>query len=320
MPFGRILWAGIPVILVVGAITAVTYGKTHKETIIRVIETPLEVDEVLVKINKPPPPPPAPLEGSFLSLTGIGDNEVASEGFTLKRSADVRVYAMGEGMGGEMYDYGLILDADSRETVWEMDLHATEHAGGADKNRQIDEVVTLDAGSYLVYYVSDGSHSWSDWNDSKPHHPEAWGITLLTPDGVALGDAVGPYVPSADPATVALLTGIRDDENRSQKFSLDQETKIHVYAIGEGSFGEMHDFGWIENAETGRAVWEMTYNTSEHAGGGDKNRLFNGTIVLPAGEYVLRYRSDGSHSLEDWNVTPPTDPFSYGVTLKKVEG
>ncbi len=107
MPFGRILWAGIPVILVVGAIAAVTYGKTHKETIIRVIQTPLELDQVRVKIEQPPPPP---LAGSFLSLTGIGDHEVASEGFTLKHPMDVRVYAMGEGMGGRIFNLLRVVD------------------------------------------------------------------------------------------------------------------------------------------------------------------------------------------------------------------
>jgi hypothetical protein len=181
-------------------------------------------------------------------------------------------------------------------------------------------VISLDAGSYLVYYLSDGSHSWSDWNATKPDHPEAWGITLLALDGTAVSDAVEAYVPSSDPAVLAMLTAIRDDENRSKRFSLEQETKVQVYALGEGTFGEMHDFAWIQDAKTGRAVWEMTYNTSKHAGGAEKNRQYSGTIVLPAGDYVLRYRSDGSHSWEDWNDTPPTDQANYGVTLKKVEG
>jgi hypothetical protein len=319
MPLGRLLWAGIPVILVVGAIVAFTFGKRHKETIIRVIETPREVEAVRAKVLKRPPPPPK-LDGSFVSLTGIGDDEVASEGFVLKRPMDVRVLAIGEGMDGRMYDYGLILDADTREPVWVMELDETAHAGGAQKNRQVDELVSLKAGNYVVYYMSDGSHSWSDWNSAKPHHPEAWGISLLTPDGAPVGDAVEPYVPAADPQTVAMLIGIGDDENRSHRFTLEQETTVRVYAIGEGSSGEMYDYAWIENLETGRAVWEMTYNTSEHAGGGEKNRQFNGTIVLPAGEYVLRYKSDGSHSFEDWNVTPPYDKANYGVTLKKAEG
>jgi hypothetical protein len=59
---------------------------------------------------------------------------------------------------------------------------------------------------------------------------------------------------------------------------------------------------------------------TEHAGGGDKNRLYKGSIILPAGDYVLRYRSDGSHSLEEWNVNPPENPFDYGVTLTREEG
>jgi hypothetical protein len=304
----------------VGAIAAVTVGRGHKDTIVHVVDVvdvPRVVAPVVVKIKQPPP---TPMKGSFVALTGMGDDEMASQGFALSEPMEVRVYAMGEGSGGDMYDYGWIVDAADTETVWRMQYEDTEHAGGAQKNRMIDEVITLDAGAYMVYYVSDGSHSWSEWNSGAPSKQEAWGITLLSPSGVVDGETVGEYAVSSDPLVLARLIGIRDDANRSHKFALDEETQVRIYALGEGSSGEMYDFAWIQNVETGRAVWEMTHAMTEHAGGGDKNRLFEGTIVLPAGEYVLRYRSDGSHSTDNWNVSPPADLANYGVTLLRGKG
>ena len=40
----------------------------------------------------------------------------------------------------------------------------------------------------------------------------------------------------------------------------------------------------------------MTYRATEPAGGAPKNRRFDGVVTLPAGEYVLRYETDDSHS------------------------
>jgi len=81
----------------------------------------------------------------------------------------------------------------------------------------------------------------------------------------------------------------------------------------------MYDYGWIENASTGTVVWEMTYSMTFHAGGGRKNRSVNTTLLLEKGDYLLRYRSDDSHSYNDWNVEPPDDPEYWGITLYRDE-
>lgn len=81
----------------------------------------------------------------------------------------------------------------------------------------------------------------------------------------------------------------------------------------------MHDYAWIEAAPTGRVVWEMTYGVTEHAGGAKKNRVFDDTLRLEAGEYVVHYESDGAHSAERWNASPPSDPTGWGVTIRMVE-
>ena len=81
----------------------------------------------------------------------------------------------------------------------------------------------------------------------------------------------------------------------------------------------MHDYGWIENAETGRVVWEMSYRRTDHAGGARKNRLSDEVISLKKGEYIVFYETDDSHSFGDWNASPPYDPQSWGITIYKVE-
>jgi len=43
--------------------------------------------------------------------------------------------------------------------------------------------------------------------------------------------------------------------------------------------------------------------------------VYEGTVKLPAGSYVLHYRSDGSHSFDDWNDDEPDDPESWGITV-----
>ncbi len=48
--------------------------------------------------------------------------------------------------------------------------------------------------------------------------------------------------------------------------------------------------------------------------------MVNTTIILEKGSYRLRWRSDDSHSFGDWNVDPPDDPQSWGITLYRDEG
>ncbi len=99
-----------------------------------------------------------PAASTFVALTGLGDGEDAARGFTLRKSMDVRIYAIGEGRDGRMFDYGWIVGPSHRR-VWEMRYEDTEPAGGDAKNRLVDRVVHLEAGDYTVYFVTDDSHS-----------------------------------------------------------------------------------------------------------------------------------------------------------------
>jgi hypothetical protein len=253
-----------------------------------------------------------------LELTRVGDDERVSKGISVKSPVEFRVLCIGESTDEEMADYGWIMNAATREVVWDMNRERTEHAGGAKKNQMVDGTVRLEKGDYIVYYSTDDSHSYTEWNAGRPHEQDAYGITLWA---LRKEDAskVSIFEPGAykNEKMIAELVRISDDEQVSDEFTLDKETKLRIFALGEGVDGEMVDFGWIRNNDTGKVVWEMTYRSTEPAGGASKNRLFNDTIILPKGTYKLYYETDGSHSYRDWNATPPRDPERYGISLMK---
>ena len=98
---------------------------------------------------------------------------------------------------------------------------------------------------------------------------------------------------------------------------MDKDTNLRIFALGEGVDGDMVDYGWIKNTDTGKVVWEMTYRNTDAAGGASKNRMYNDTIILPKGSYKVYYETDGSHSYRRWNASPPRDPERYGISLLK---
>jgi hypothetical protein len=209
----------------------------------------------------------------------------------------------------------VILDAKTRQKVWVMDSDNSNHAGGASKNRFVDEIITLPKGSYIVQYNTDDSHAYGDWNSEPPFDPEHYGVTMYGVGEKFNTASVGKYVDQRDKNTLAQIIRVRDGENREQKFKLDKTTKIRVYAIGEGQGREMADWGWITDNKTGTTVWEMTYSMTFHAGGARKNRMVNTTIILDKGDYTLHFESDDSHAYKDWNSDPPEDPEYWGITL-----
>ncbi len=252
----------------------------------------------------------------LVDLTKVRDNEYLSKGFRLDEPMDLRIVCLGESGGRDMADYGWIINADTRETVWEMKDRNSEHAGGASKNRMTDQVVHFERGNYIAYYSTDDSHSYRDWNSNPPFDPEQWGLAIWTENEID-AKKVKTFKEDdiKDKNVIAQIIKIRGDEHLKKSFSLDKDTKIRIYAIGEGSGHDMSDYGWIENKDDGRVVWEMTYRTTDRAGGSTKNRMFNGTIQLPKGNYILYYETDDSHSYRNWNEDPPKDPEMYGITL-----
>ncbi len=254
----------------------------------------------------------------IVQITKVRDSDFASAGFTLSQDTKVRVYAIGEwDNDNEPADYGWIVNTKTHERVWRMDRSEAMHAGGAQKNRLVDELVTLPKGSYMAYYQTDGSHAYDDWNSDPPFDEDHWGLTIY-----GAGEAFDPRSVSAfkeeeEQSVIAQIIKVRDGRHERKTFKIERATKVRVYALGEAMDRDMYDYGWIEDAGTGKVVWEMTYRMTEHAGGADKNRMVSTVITLQPGEYELHYETDGSHSFNDWNDDPPEDRIHWGITVYK---
>lgn len=255
----------------------------------------------------------------IVNIDRVGDDAYESFGFTVKKELDIHINALGEGSDGDMYDYAWIINAKTRKIVWEMEYFDTDYAGGAEKNRIVDEVISLKPGNYIVNYVTDDSHSYRDWNSSAPFNGRDWGVRLYAIDENFRSGDVVEYNVEDDETVIVRINRVGDDDRVKARFTIEKAQDVHVYAIGEGSDNRMYDYAWIEDYETGRIVWEMSYRRTDRAGGAYKNRLFDGTVHLDAGKYIVFYESDDSHSFGAWNDDAPRDPINWGITISKLE-
>lgn len=258
----------------------------------------------------------------MLSIVRVGDDFQEVKPFRVTRDCQVRVYAIGECNPGssEFADYAWIEREGDDEPIWLMLENNTEPAGGAKKNRLADEVITLRKGDYLLGYVTDDSHSYGDWNATPPYDQKNYGVSLFA---AINGGSQPPIVELAEETesgdVLARVIRVGDDADETASFSLDQPTRVHIYALGEGLGNEMHDYGWIENSENGDIVWEMTYRRTKHAGGAEKNRKADTEILLDKGRYRVHYVSDGSHAFGSWNAEKPRNPQRWGITVSRAQ-
>jgi hypothetical protein len=258
---------------------------------------------------------PIPTADAFVTMTRMDDDELRWQRFTLARQVPLQIFALGEGSGQPMHDYGWIVDASGR-VAWTMRYADTQPAGGAEKNRVFAGTVTLPAGTYVAYFVTDGSHSYrGGWNSAEPMDAEYWGMTIAPAVPGRDAPAIKKMDDSepADPSVLARLTRVRADREEEAQFTLATRSNIRVYAVGEGQ-GDMNDYGYITD-RAGQEVWRMTFAETEPGGGARKNRRVNRMLSLEPGMYVAHFKTDRSHGWGDWNAPPPDDPLAWGMTL-----
>jgi hypothetical protein len=259
--------------------------------------------------------PPA---GEIAEFNVPGKNEFLHKGFTLTRETDLSIYAIGE--YSESYDLfvdgGWIVNADTHKKAWSMDKWNTEWAEGARKNRLFKDDITLPAGNYIAYYVTDDSHDPKTWNSAPPADPLNYGmvVSVTHPDDIK---NVLPFDEKINETPIVTITGVGNSAFEKQAFTLVKPAKVHILALGEKNYtgGDLADYGWIMNADNAEKVWVMTGDNTDFAGGAAKNCRFDGLIDLPAGDYIVYYRTDDSHAFGSWNAARPFDYRDYGISL-----
>jgi hypothetical protein len=292
-------------------------------------------------------------EPRIVALHGLDAQEVRHQGFSLPAAAKVHIYARGGAVRTlgrrrtetPFFAYGWLLNADTREVVWQMDMASTQRNW---EYRIADQYLDLPQGHYEAYFANHGfaqSLLFAQWSrnidrrqlptvrSERPHgFLAALGADhsgLLRHWQAQVGNyGMEIYLPGGDASRIPLfdaplhwrngvirLMANQDSGHWSQSFHLAKPATVHLYAEGEGSGSRLNDYGWIQEVQSRKRVWEMTADKAAFAGGARKNRRQVETMTLPAGDYEAHFITDDSHSPADWNAAPPCDPGLYGLTL-----
>ena len=237
----------------------------------------------------------------------------------------VRLQSVGEvprggDEGYEQQDYAFFQNVYTGQPVWEMTRDATEPAGGHPRNRAADAVVTLEPGLYRAGYRTDGGHGPNDWWMAPPLDPLGWGLTVSYADPKDVGSGAVAEADVRHLPTVAELAPLGDDVRRARRFEVTDSLRVLAVGLGELRSGNRrYDYAWlIREGDAGRpaeTVWDMTYESSEPAGGESRNRRTESALTLAPGLYTLHAQTDDSHSADGWHDRPPHDAEHWGATL-----
>ncbi len=111
------------------------------------------------------------------------------------------------------------------------------------------------------------------------------------------------------------IQGVENEQDQVRYAApVHRNVDVLIYALGEVEGETLVDYGWIIDANND-TVWKMTLDQTSYAGGDPRNRKAVVGLTLPAGQYRLRYKSDGKHANGDWQGAPPEYPFYYGITV-----
>ncbi|MFH1143324.1 MAG: hypothetical protein V1774_02120, partial [Candidatus Eisenbacteria bacterium] len=253
-------------------------------------------------------------------LAPVGDSEYREQEFYLSHAAQVCIRAYGEwdAKQGRYYDFGWIEDAYTLRPVWTMETNPGHYASGEARNRMVEDKLALEPGLYRVAYVTDDGHAYGNWSSHPPFEPAAWGIRLC---GLGEGFSmqwVSESAPQKDSPALIRLAPLESGVHKRIRFRVDGPTRVKLIAMGEGDDGDMYDYGWLVDEDSGETIWKMKYEDTQPAGGARKNRRVEHELTLQPGTYSLNATTDGSHAFGDWNDDVPRDFHLWGITLVEV--
>lgn len=257
-------------------------------------------------------------ENTLLRLAPLGDDELREQAFRLNAPATVRVYAVVEHAHGQRssYDGGWIVDLDSGARVVDLSAVHGARAGGASRNRRIDQRVSLPAGEYRITVGTDDSHSYERFRGAPPEDPEFWGVTLIGADAAAVEAFETLDLPEPPVPDLALVP-VGNDELRRQAFRLESPTLLRLRVMGEVDRDgwAFVDHGWILDLDSRSLVWAMDDRLCDSAGGFERNLVFDGEVRLPAGNYLALYATDGGHAYGDFSGAAPFRKEDWGLQI-----
>lgn len=258
---------------------------------------------------------------------GVSNGERREHLFQVHAPTRLRVRSTTEVTEGAVRDVGSIVRLGQSDTVWTFRPENATWAGGALKNRQLDEEVALEPGLYRAAFEADRSHAYDDWEANPPFAPWRWGMEVSR---AGADDAVTSLDPAdLDLPQIAGFTCVGSNEEVEEVFTLARPTDVLLVAAGEIIGGSRYDYGGLDRREASGAdefeadwdddrweeVWEMEHENTVPAGGSSKNRRAVAARSLEPGTYRLRYETDGSHDCGDGYNSDAPDDALWGIVL-----
>ncbi|MEE9429701.1 MAG: hypothetical protein V3V16_01595 [Melioribacteraceae bacterium] len=270
-------------------------------------------------------------EDEIIEIGNVYSGEIEFAAFELVEASSINIEGnagnFGRTFNGSEVFYGWIIDSKTRQIVWDA-REVIDFEDGEGMYR-IDDNEPLEAGKYEAYYTCN-DHSNVDINSFgdfvshlfsssktrfKRKYRSQLGITITGEENKFYEVDPTDVVDSLIENSIASFIRVVNEEDLETGFSLNDDTEIRIYSVGEARKKNFYDVAWISNVKTNKIVWETTKGNSSYAGGGRKNYFVDENLKLRKGSYKLHYSTDDSHSFEEWNVLPPDDPQFWGVTL-----
>ncbi|MHB8080060.1 MAG: hypothetical protein ACYDIE_12490 [Candidatus Krumholzibacteriia bacterium] len=295
--------------------------------------------------------PAAAARAGALRLEKPRAGELLAASFAVGTPVEVVVEAVGcvPSLSEEYLATAWILDAGTRRPVWSLADRAREPAPDDRHLRVADDRLRLAPGRYALYLFG-GTQARGEApfrrlgnvlndladlisHDNPGRDPQPYFDRCFVAVSPAPGASAGALAPltaapgataPGEPAAGALLdlTRAPGDTVLARAFRLARPTalRLRAYAEAGGDSTRLHDWAWIEDAATGAPAWLLDAARTRPAGGARKNRVFEGEVRLPAGDYVARFVTDDSHAWGAWNAAPPPDPDAWGLAIFPGEG
>jgi len=167
------------------------------------------------------------------------------------------------------------------------------------------------AGNLWITTYGDGVYQLAPDRATMSHYAQEY--PAYVDELWQLADQLG-----ASGQTLASLLQPGNDRHLETSFTLDEPADVLILAQGEALLGMLFDYGWIADKLTGKAVWQMNAKRTLGGGGHYKNVAQISALNLPAGQYEVHFKSDGSHSYGKWNTRPPDRPESWGIQVLRL--
>ncbi len=116
--------------------------------------------------------------------------------------------------------------------------------------------------------------------------------------------------------TIASITSPGNDMDTTVQFPIKKTGYYLIASTGEiDSYGK-YDYGTLY--KNNKLVWELSAKKSMWAGGEDKNVFETLPIELESGSYKITYKSDNSHSCNNWSGKSPDKTNFCGIKLVEI--